>query len=369
MNKQHIYDLSYNDLENWLEANGEKKYRAKQIWQFLYVHRVIRFEDMHNIGKKLQELLAENFELHLLKSVKTQRSIDGTIKFLFELADKNELIETVLMKHHYGYSICVTTQIGCNIGCTFCASGQLKKQRDLSAGEVVSQIMSVQIYLDEQGKDERVSSVVVMGIGEPFDNYDNVMRFIRIINDQQGLAIGARHITVSTSGLAHKIAEFADEGIQVNLALSLHAPNNETRTKLMRINRVYPLEKLMPAIWEYIEKTNRRVTFEYIMIDGLNDTVEHAYELADLIPKQMRHMVYINLIPYNPVFSPFVSYKRSKQENIMKFFDVLKKRRLTAIVRQEHGTDIDAACGQLRAKKLAENKKKEHEMKEKNVII
>lgn len=352
MEKDNIYNLSYTDLENWLFDKGEKKYRAKQIWQFLYVQRVASFDAMHNIGKNLQELLTTDFTLGVLKADKIQHSADGTIKFLFELADKNELIETVLMKHEYGYSICVTTQIGCNIGCTFCASGLLKKQRDLTAGEIVAQIMTVQIYLDEHFPEERIRSVVVMGIGEPFDNYDNVMRFIRIINDQQGMAIGARHITVSTSGLAHKIKQFADEGIQVNLALSLHAPNNELRTKIMRINQVFPLEKLMPAIWEYIEKTNRRVTFEYIMIDEVNDKVEHAVELAELIPKQLRHMVYVNLIPYNPVDNPFITYKRAKKENILKFYDILKKNRITVIIRQEHGTDIDAACGQLRAKKI-----------------
>jgi len=356
MNKRSIYDVAYVDLAAWVVAAGGKSYRAKQIWQFLYVHRVRSFEAMHNIGKALQEQLAEAFTFDTLKVSRIQRSFDGTIKFLFELADKTELIETVLMRHHYGYSVCVTTQIGCNIGCTFCASGMLKKQRDLSAGEIVAQIVSVQNYLDEQGNEGRVSSIVVMGIGEPFDNYDNTMRFIRIVNDQQGLAIGARHITVSTSGLAHKIEDFADEGIQVNLALSLHAPNNELRTQIMRINRVFPLEKLLPTVWRYIEKTNRRVTFEYIMIDEVNDQVEHAQQLVGLIPRAMRHMVYVNLIPYNPVANPKITYKRAKKEQMLKFYDILKKNGITVIIRQEHGTDIDAACGQLRAKKMLQNK-------------
>jgi len=357
MDKRSVYDLSFSDLTQWIEEQGEKSYRAKQIWHFLYVQRVRAFNEMHNIGQHLQTRLAECFIFETLTVSRVQESFDGTIKFLFELVDKTELIETVLMKHDYGYSVCVTTQIGCNIGCTFCASGQLKKQRDLSAGEIVAQIMNVQMYLDGRGEDERVRSIVVMGIGEPFDNYDNTMRFIRIVNDQQGLSIGARHITVSTSGLAHKIESFANEGIQVNLALSLHAPNNELRTKIMRINRVFPLEKLLPAIWHYIEQTKRRVTFEYIMIDQVNDGVAQAKELVGLIPRHMRQMVYVNLIPYNPVASPHVTYKRAKKEQILKFYDVLKKNGITVIIRQEHGTDIDAACGQLRAKKMLENMK------------
>lgn len=352
MEQQNIYDLPYSALEAWLIEHGQKKYRAKQIWQFLYVQKIDSFAKMHNIGNTLQTLLEKNFILQALHAESVQKSADGTIKFLFELADKQELIETVLMKHSYGYSICVTTQIGCNIGCTFCASGLLKKQRDLTTGEIVAQVMTVQMYLDQREKAERISSVVVMGIGEPFDNYDNVMRFIRIINDQTGLAIGARHITVSTSGLANKITEFADEGIQVNLALSLHAPNNEIRTKMMRINKVFPLEKLMPAVWDYIDKTNRRVTFEYIMIHNVNDGVKQAQELADLVPKNLKHMVYVNLIPYNPVDNPLITYKRAEKENILKFYDVLKKNKITVIIRQEHGIDIDAACGQLRAKKI-----------------
>jgi len=359
MNKRSIYDIAYTDLKQWLQEMGHKAYRAKQIWQFLYVHRVQSFSDMHNIGKELQNQLDECFMFETVKVSRVQRSFDGTVKFLFELTDKTELIETVLMKHSYGYSVCVTTQIGCNIGCTFCASGILKKQRDLCAGEIVAQIMKVQVYLDEQGNDERVRSIVVMGIGEPFDNYENTMRFIRIVNDQQGLAIGARHITVSTSGLAHKIADFANEGIQVNLALSLHATNNDLRTKIMRINRVFPLEKLLAAIWQYIDKTKRRVTFEYIMIDQVNDGVEQATELVGLIPRHMRHMVYVNLIPYNPVANPRITYKRAKKEQMLKFYDILKKNGITVIIRQEHGTDIDAACGQLRAKKMMQDNVKQ----------
>lgn len=232
-------------------AHGEKKFRATQVWEWLYTKRVASFSEMSNISKSLMTLLEENFSLNPLKQVIVQEAQDGTVKYLFELPDKN-MIETVLMRQEYGLSVCVTTQVGCNIGCTFCASGLLK-QRDLTAGEIVAQIMWVQHYFDERGLDERVSHVVVMGIGEPFDNYVNVMNFLRTINDDKGLAIGARHITVSTSGLVPKIREFADSGLQVNLAISLHAPNNEVRTLIMRINRSFPIEKLMAAIDEYIE--------------------------------------------------------------------------------------------------------------------
>ena len=280
MQKESIYGLTREQLVDWFLAHGEKKFRATQVWEWLYTKRVASFSEMSNISKSLMTLLEENFSLNPLKQVIVQEAQDGTVKYLFELPDKN-MIETVLMRQEYGLSVCVTTQVGCNIGCTFCASGLLKKQRDLTAGEIVAQIMWVQHYFDERGLDERVSHVVVMGIGEPFDNYVNVMNFLRTINDDKGLAIGARHITVSTSGLVPKIREFADSGLQVNLAISLHAPNNEVRTSIMRINRSFPIEKLMAAIDEYIEKTNRRVTFEYIMLSQVNDRPEHAQQLAD----------------------------------------------------------------------------------------
>lgn len=336
-------------------AHGEKKFRATQVWEWLYTKRVASFSEMSNISKSLMTLLEENFSLNPLKQVIVQEAQDGTVKYLFELPDKN-MIETVLMRQEYGLSVCVTTQVGCNIGCTFCASGLLKKQRDLTAGEIVAQIMWVQHYFDERGLDERVSHVVVMGIGEPFDNYVNVMNFLRTINDDKGLAIGARHITVSTSGLVPKIREFADSGLQVNLAISLHAPNNEVRTLIMRINRSFPIEKLMAAIDEYIEKTNRRVTFEYIMLSQVNDRPEHAQQLADLL-RNKKKLSYVNLIPYNPV-SEHDQYSRSSKEAVLKFYDVLKKNGINCVIRKEHGTDIDAACGQLRSKQMKKEKVK-----------
>ncbi len=319
------------------------------MWEWLYKKRVKSFAEMSNINKDCIQLLEEHFNMHTLQLEIKQESKDGTVKFLFKLPDGN-LIETVLMRQKYGLSVCVTTQVGCNIGCSFCASGILRKNRDLTSGEIVEQIMNVQLHLDEIGKDERVSHVVVMGIGEPFDNFTNLVTFLKNINSPKGLAIGARHITVSTSGLAPKIYEFADLDLQVNLAISLHAPNNELRTQIMKINRAYPLEKLMPAIDYYLEKTNRRITFEYILLNDVNDHKEEALQLAKLLQNK-RHLAYVNLIPYNPV-SEHIQYKRSTQESIMTFYDTLKKNGINCVVRQEHGTDIDAACGQLRSKQL-----------------
>lgn len=353
--KPSIYSLTRDELIAWAIEHGEKKFRASQIWDWLYKKRVQSFDEMTNISKDFIALLNENFVVNPLKQRIVQESADGTVKYLFELPD-GMLIETVLMRQYYGLSVCVTTQIGCNIGCTFCASGLIKKQRDLNNGEITAQIMLVQKYFDERGQGERVSHIVVMGIGEPFDNYTNVLKFLRTVNDDNGLAIGARHITVSTSGLAHKIREFANEGVQVNLAVSLHAPNNELRSSIMRINRSFPLEKLFAAIEYYIETTNRRVTFEYIMLNGVNDTPENAQELADLT-KKIRKLSYVNLIPYNPV-SEHDQYSRSPKERVEAFYDVLKKNGVNCVVRQEHGTDIDAACGQLRSNTMKRDRQK-----------
>lgn len=349
MTKQSIYSLTQEELIAWFEEHGEKKFRATQVWDWLYQKRVREFNEMSNLSKATIELLDQSFEISPLKEAVVQESQDGTVKYLFELSDKN-MIETVLMRHDYGLSVCVTTQVGCNIGCTFCASGLLKKNRDLTAGEIVAQIIQVQRYLDEQGKDERVSHVVVMGIGEPFDNYDNVLNFLYIINDAKGLAIGARHITVSTSGLIPKIREFADNGLQVNLAISLHASNNDVRTSIMRINRSNPIEKLMDAVDDYLAKTNRRITFEYIMLANVNDRPEHARELAALLANKKK-LAYVNLIPYNPV-SEHDQYQRSTKADVLAFYDILKKQGINCVIRREHGTDIDAACGQLRSKQI-----------------
>ena len=353
--KPSIYSLTRQAMQEWVLEQGEKKFRADQIWEWLYRKRVQSFEEMTNLSKGLIAKLNEQFVVNPLKQRIVQESADGTVKYLFELPD-GMLIETVLMRQHYGLSVCVTTQVGCNIGCTFCASGLIKKQRDLNNGEIVAQIMLVQKYFDERGQDERVSHIVVMGIGEPFDNYNNVLNFVRTINDDKGMAIGARHITVSTSGLAHKIRDFANEGVQVNLAVSLHAPNNELRSSIMKINRAFPIEKLFAAIEYYIETTNRRVTFEYIMLNEVNDGVEQALELAELL-KNIKKLSYVNLIPYNPV-SEHDQYSRSPKERVMAFYDALKKKGVNCVVRQEHGTDIDAACGQLRSNTMKRDRQK-----------
>jgi 23S rRNA (adenine2503-C2)-methyltransferase len=352
MTKTSIYGLTFDQLTSWLVEHGQKKFRTQQVWNWLYKNRINDFSEMKNINKDCIELLDEHFVLHTMEEEIKQVSTDGTIKFLYRLADGN-LIETVLMRFNYGISVCVTTQVGCNIGCTFCASGLLPKSRDLTSGEIVEQIMNVQKHLDSQEKDERVSHIVVMGIGEPLDNFDNVMDFLYVVNDDNGLNIGARHITVSTSGLAHKIYDFADTGIQVNLAISIHAPNNELRTRIMKINRAFPIEKLMTAIDYYLEKTNRRVTYEYIMLKDVNDHKKEALELAKLL-KSHRHLAYVNLIPYNAV-SEHDQYQRSETASIQAFFETLKSQGINCGVRWEQGADIDAACGQLRSKQIKKN--------------
>ncbi|KIL34390.1 RNA methyltransferase [Cohnella kolymensis] len=349
MNKPSIYGLTLDQLTAWLQEHGHTKFRANQVWEWLYRKRVTSFAEMADVNKECTQLLADHFVIETLEEHLKQESSDGTIKFLFRLQDGN-LIETVLMSHKFGLSVCVTTQVGCNIGCSFCASGLLAKSRDLSSGEIVGQIMKVQRHLDQTKQGERVSHIVVMGIGEPFDNYDNMANFIRTVKDHKGLAIGPRHITVSTSGLAEKIYEFADSDLQVNLAISLHAPNNELRTRIMKINRAIPIEKLMKAIDYYLEKTNRRITLEYILLKDVNDRREHAVELAELIGDR-RDLANVNLIPYNPV-DEHSQYQRSEQESVRAFYDTLKKQGISCSVRMEHGADIDAACGQLRSKQI-----------------
>lgn len=333
-----IYDLSFEQLEQWVVSQGEKPYRAKQIWHFLYQMKVATFEEMHNLPQTLIEALKEAFKVNALEFVLKSVSRDGTVKQLYSVHD-GHLIEAVLMKHHYGNSICVTTQVGCNIGCSFCASGQLQKKRDLTAGEIIAQIIETERQLNE-----KIQYIVVMGIGEPFDNYKHLTQFLKTVNDPKGLSIGARHITVSTSGIVPKIKAFAELGIQVNLAISLHAPNDEIRTSLMKINKTYNVDRVLDAVREYLKITNRRVTFEYIMIHELNDSVETAVELANKI-KGMN--AYVNLIPYNEVIE--APYKRSSRERMEAFYDVLKKHKIQVTLRKEQGHDINAACGQLRS--------------------
>ena len=344
--KPSIYSLQLEDIKKWLTENGEKAFRAEQVYDWIYKKRAATFEDMTNLSKSLRGKLSEHFSITTLKTIIQQTSSDGTIKFLFELHDGYS-IETVLMRHDYGNSVCVTTQVGCRIGCTFCASTLGGLKRNLEAGEIVAQVVKVQQTLDEN--EERVSSVVIMGIGEPFDNYDNMLSFLKTMNHEKGLNIGARHITVSTSGIIPKIYEFADENLQINFALSLHAPNTELRSRLMPINRAYKLPELMKAVRYYIEKTGRRVSFEYGLFGGVNDQVEHAIELAKLIKGIKCH---VNLIPVNYV--PERDYVRTPREQIFLFEKTLKDFGVNVTIRREQGSDIAAACGQLRAKEREE---------------
>ncbi|AUS10465.1 23S rRNA (adenine(2503)-C(2))-methyltransferase RlmN [Laceyella sacchari] len=340
--KPFAYDLTFPGWKEWMKENQQPAFRAKQVMDWLYVKRVDAFDEMTNLPKDLRERLNETFRLQPLDVLTTQVSSDGTVKFLFGLHDKHA-IETVIMRHQYGISVCVTTQVGCRVGCTFCASTLGGLKRNLSAGEIVAQVVQAQKYLDKT--DERVKSVVVMGSGEPFENYEPTMDFIRIINDPAGLHIGQRHITVSTSGVVPNIYRFADEDWQVGLAISLHSPNTDLRSKLMPINRRYPLAELLDACWYYLEKTGRRLTFEYALIGGKNDQPEHAHELGKLL-KGMNCLV--NLIPVNYV--PERDYTRTPRKQVFEFKRILDSYRVNTTIRREHGHDIDAACGQLRAK-------------------
>ena len=324
---------------------GQKSFRATQLYGWLYQKRVKNIDAMSDISLSFREILKEKYTMNMPTIIRQQVSYDGTVKLLLEFEDKMS-VETVLMRYDYGNAVCVSSQVGCNMGCKFCASGLIKKQRDLKAAEMVAQVMKIQEYLDEEGKGERVSHVVIMGSGEPFDNYDNVMNFIKIINEQKGLAIGARHITVSTSGIPEKIIKYSKEGIQVNLAISLHASNNDTRNKIMPVNKAFPLEVLFDAIRQYEENSKRRVTIEYILLKGLNDSLKNASELATLLKGTF---AYVNLIPYNEVSEN--EFRRSDKDSVRAFYEELKRIGVNVTIRKEFGSDIDAACGQLRAKK------------------
>lgn len=334
---RNIYDLTIKELEEYFLNINEKTFRSTQVYEGIYKKRLSSFDEMTNISKDLREKLNKDFSLHKIKLLVKQKG-DNVNKYLFELEDGNK-IESVLMFHDYGISICVSSQVGCNMSCAFCESGRLKKVRNLLAYEIVQQILLI-----EEDIKQRITHVVVMGIGEPFDNYDNVMRFVKIINSAKGIDIGSRHITISTCGVIPGIKKFMEEEGQVNLAISLHAPNNELRSKLMKINKAYNLEELMKTIKEYINKTNRRVTFEYIMLEDINDSEKEAMELVELL-KGMN--CYVNLIPYNETEN--IGFKRTKKWKILKFYDILKSNKINVTIRKEFGGNVDAACGQLRA--------------------
>lgn len=334
---KNIYDLTLKQLEDYFISIDEKPFRAVQIYEGLYKKRYTTFDEMTNISKDLREKLKKDFSLTKIKMLIKEQG-ENVNKYLFELEDGNK-IESVVMFHDYGTSICVSSEVGCNMSCAFCESGRLKKVRDLKAYEIVQQILII-----EEDIQKRITHVVVMGIGEPFDNYDNVMRFIKIINCGKGIDIGSRHITISTCGIIPGIKRFMNEEGQVNLAISLHVPNNELRSRIMPINKAYPLNDLIEVIKEYIKKTNRRVTFEYIMLEGINDSEENAKELATLL-KGIN--CYVNIIPYNETEN--IGFKRTKEWKIMKFYDILKKNKINVTIRKEFGGNVDAACGQLRA--------------------
>lgn len=331
-------------LQALMVERGQKPFRAIQLYTWIYEKRVDSFDEMSDISLRFREELKRDFCLELPKIHTKQVSSDGTIKLLLELEDGYK-VETVLMRYNYGNAVCVSSQVGCNMGCSFCSSGILGKQRDLKPHEMVGEVLIIDKLLKEEGRGERVSHIVVMGTGEPFDNYDNVMDFIRIVNNQKGLAIGARHITVSTCGIPDKIKKYSLEGLQTNLAISLHAPNDELRNRLMKINKAHPLAEVMEAVREYETNAGRRVTYEYLLLEGINDTKECALELINLIKGTFG---YVNLIPYNETNKN--DYKRSSGNRVHAFLDILMKNGVKATIRKEFGSDIDAACGQLKAK-------------------
>ena len=337
-----LYSYSFSSLKEEMLSIGEKEYRAKQLYSWIYKKGVKDFSLFSDISKNFISYLQDNYYLSSLKAEVVQKSSDGTIKCLFSLED-NQKVEAVLMHYVYGYSVCISSQVGCNMSCAFCASGLLKKRRNLTSGEMIRQVLFFDEMLKKENK--RVSHVVIMGTGEPFDNYDNVLEFVKTINCPYGLDIGARHITISTCGVIPGIQRFKEENLQVNLAISLHAATDELRDKLMPINRIYPLSSLIPAIIQYEKKANRKVTFEYIMIKDVNDSFTDLKNLINLIYPTGG---YVNLIPYNPVIEN--GFKRSDDKTVNRFHNYLLQHGVKSTIRKEFGSDIDAACGQLRAK-------------------
>ncbi len=333
----NIFGITRKNLEDYFLSINEKKFKATQIFEWLYVHKKWDPTEFSNIKKDMQEKLSHDFSFDFIKIELVQEG-DLVKKFLFRLLD-GEKIEAVLMEHDYGLSVCVSSQVGCNMGCRFCESGRLKKVRNLETYEIVEQILLIEKYINK-----RIDSVVLMGIGEPFDNYDNIIKFIEIINDAKGLAIGARHITISTCGLVPKIKEFSELPWQVNLALSLHGATNEVRNKIMPINKAYDVDTVIQTIKDYIAKTNRRVTIEYVMLNMVNDKLEDAEALVKLL-KGMN--VYVNLIPYNETNN--IDFTKSSKERIDKFYKYLKDSGINVTIRREFGGKIKAACGQLRS--------------------
>ena len=343
--KQNIKNLLFFELEEYFNQKYRQKFRAKQVFKWLSLG-VTSFEEMTDISKKMAAELSEDFYISDLKVVKKEVSKDGTVKFLYQLQDGNT-IESVLMDYKHGYSICISTQVGCNMGCTFCASTVGGKVRDLEAGEILDQVL-----FTAKGEGKRISNIVLMGIGEPLDNYENVLRFLKNVNDEHGINIGYRHISLSTCGLVPGINRLAEENIPLTLSISLHAPNDTIRNKTMPVSRKYPYQQLLGAVKEYVKKTGRRVSFEYTLIKDINDKPEHAKELIGHLKGMLCH---VNLIPVNPARG---TMSPSEKNRILKFQQMLVSGGLNATVRRTLGTDINAACGQLRR---AETNRKEGE--------
>ncbi len=335
-----IRSYTLQELEEKITELGEAKFRAKQIYQWIHQKHVNSYEEMSNISKKLKETLEQHIDFQPLNQLQVQESkIDGTRKYLFELCD-HHVVESVWMKYKHGNSVCISSQVGCKMGCRFCASTLDGFVRNLSAGEMLSQV-----YQIEADTGERVSNIVVMGTGEPLDNYDNLVRFVRMISDENGSNISQRNITVSTCGIVPKMKELADEQLQITLALSLHAPTQEKRSRLMPIANAYDLSQVMDACREYFEKTHRRISFEYSLVKGENDSMEDAMELISLIKGMNCH---VNLIPVNPIKER--DYKQPERESIEAYKNKLEEYGINVTIRREMGRDIDGACGQLRKK-------------------
>ncbi|MGE4215156.1 MAG: 23S rRNA (adenine(2503)-C(2))-methyltransferase RlmN [Anaerotignaceae bacterium] len=338
MRKADLKSMTFTELEAVIKEIGEPKFRTKQVYDWMHNKLVTEFDDMTNLSKSLREKLEENYKISKLEIVEKRVSEkDGTTKYLFGLENDN-LIEAVVMRYSYGNAVCVSTQVGCRMGCTFCASTLDGVEANLSAGEMLSQVYEIQKDLGE-----RISSVVLMGSGEPLDNYDSVIKFIRMLNDENGLGIGQRHITLSTCGLVDKMNRLQEEDLQITLAVSLHAPNDEIRNQIMPISRKHDIDSLLLACKQYSDKTKRRITFEYALIKGVNDSEECARELTQRLKNMLCH---VNLIPVNDVKER--NYFKSNDETIAAFAEILNSKGIETTIRRKLGSDINAACGQLR---------------------
>ncbi len=342
MEKTDIKSMYFDELSESLKSLGLPSFRTKQVWQWLHQKGVVSFDEMTNLSKQLRDTLSEEYVIKFCEvERKSVSALDGTVKYLFRLHD-GQFIESVLMKYKYGYSLCVSTQVGCRMNCAFCATGVGGFIRNLSASEILSQVHAAQNDMNI-----KVSHIVLMGMGEPMDNYDNVIRFLKLVNNDDGLNIGMRNISLSTCGIIPGIKKLQNENLQLTLSVSLHAPNDNVRSKLMPVNKKYPVDELLTACREYADETSRRISYEYAMFGGVNDSDECAVELAEKLKGTLAH---INLIPANDVTES--GLKSSTPERIKRFSEILEKAGRNVTVRRSLGGDIDASCGQLRSKHI-----------------